>query len=101
MEKTLGAVKEYLEKNYDEDELTSSVDEVISDYIDDGWEDDFDSEYDAYQEQGRGEAELQVTTGIYEEILKKLDMDYWDFEKKFGVTISSVIFEIYPDLDAG
>jgi hypothetical protein len=99
MDKTLESVKEYLEENYDEETLVSSVDEAMYDFLDDDWEEEYSDAYEAYAETGRGEAESQVTTSIQDDILGKLEMDYWDFERKFEQTISAVIFEIYEFLD--
>lgn len=53
---------------YSEDRVIELVDDAIPEYLDDGWEEEFESEHDAYQEQGRGEAEghvLQEMIGWY------------------------------------
>lgn len=47
-------------KDIGEDIIMSEIEDVKSDFLDSDWENDFDSEFDAYAEQGRGEAESQV-----------------------------------------
>lgn len=47
-----------------EDEASQAVADAIPDYLDDDWEDDFDDEQEAYEEQGRGEAESFAVQGI-------------------------------------
>lgn len=43
-----------------EDIIMAEIDEIKPDFLDSDWEEDFDDEYDAYEEMGRGEAESQV-----------------------------------------
>jgi len=43
-----------------EDTIMSEIEDIKPDFLDSNWEEDFDDEYDAYAEQGRGEAESQV-----------------------------------------
>jgi len=42
-----------------EDEINEKVDELKGEYVYD-WEDEFDNIHEAYEEQGRGEAEAQA-----------------------------------------
>jgi hypothetical protein len=52
------------------------VDEAMLDFIDSDWEDDFDDIYEAYEETGRGQAEL---VAIAEAIRKgRADLDLTD-----------------------
>jgi len=99
LELTEKSVKDYLEKNYNESDLEQEVDEAKSDFLDDDWEDEFEDEEEAYIETGRGEAEGQVRQEIENHILGKLGIDYWEFEKKIGRTISDIIHDVYPFLD--
>ena len=93
------SVKAYLEENYDEDSLIQEVDEAKSDYLNDDWEDEFEDEQEAYQETGRGEAESQVRMEIERDILGQLGVEYFEFEKQVGKTISEIITEVYPCLE--
>lgn len=92
------SIKNYLEKNYQEDSIVSDVDEAKLDFLDEGWEDEFDDEHDAYMETGRGEAESQVRMQIEKDILGKLNIEYFDLEKKLGKTISEIITDVFPCL---
>jgi len=65
-------------KEYRCSKIAEMVDERIYDYIDNDWEDEFDSEFDAYQEQGRGEAESDV-----------IDMLMGEIENNFKVKLST------------
>jgi hypothetical protein len=40
--------------------VTVSIEDSMYDYVDDGWEDDFDDIFEAYDETGRGAADSQV-----------------------------------------
>lgn len=48
---------ELIKKEYSEDIVGTRFDEEVCEWVDDGWEDDFETELDAYGECGRGEAE--------------------------------------------
>ncbi|MEK6829857.1 MAG: hypothetical protein AABY15_07090 [Nanoarchaeota archaeon] len=100
LELTEESVIAYLQKNYNEDALISEVDEAKSDFLDDGWEEEFDDEFEAYAETGRGEAESQVRAQIESDVLGKLNIEYFEFEKRVGKTISEIITDIFPVLDA-
>ncbi len=93
------SIKTYLNDNYNEDSLIQEVDEAKSDYLNDDWEDEFEDEQEAYQETGRGEAESQVRMEIERDILGKLGVEYFEFEKQVGKTISEIITEVYPCLE--
>jgi hypothetical protein len=55
-----------------EDKVLELLDECILDYVDSDWEDEYDSEYEAYVETGRGEAENDVIM----QILKSVGLGY-------------------------
>lgn len=57
-----------------EDHVLERVDEAIPEYLHDGWEEDFDSEYDAYVETGNGEAESQVLRELMGDLP---DCEHW------------------------
>ena len=52
------------------DRLTTLKHEYVWD-----WEDDFEDIHEAYDEQGRGEAEVQLLTELVNESLKRLDLE--------------------------
>jgi len=93
------SIKNYLEENYDEDSLIQQVDDAKSDYLDDDWEEEFEDEHEAYQETGRGEAEAQVRIEIERDILGKLNIEYFEFERQVGKTISDIITDVYSCLE--
>lgn len=53
-----------IKEKYSEDEVTSKLDEEIFNWINDGWEEDYDSEYEWYTEHNNGEAEEVVIDEI-------------------------------------
>jgi len=55
---------------FDESEVMGMYDEELTGggWLDEGWEDEFESEIDAYQEQGRGEAEDAVIDQIIQSV---------------------------------
>lgn len=63
-----------------EDAICQEVDEAKPEFLSEGWEDEFDDEFEAYIEQGRGEAEEQVlnkiTQGIVEGIASEYGLSY-------------------------
>lgn len=96
---TKESVIAYLKANYDENDLTTEVDEAKSDFLNDDWEDEYEDEYEAYAETGRGEAESQVRMNIEGEILEKLGITWEEFDREIGETISDIIIEVFPCLD--
>ena len=57
-----------------EEAVRSNVDELKSEYVSD-WEDEFDSLEEAYEEQGRGEAESQALRELIREEDTNLSLD--------------------------
>ena len=49
-----------------EDEVMDTIDDTMADYLDDDWEDEFDDIHEAYEEQGRGQAESYAVQGLIE-----------------------------------
>jgi hypothetical protein len=50
----------HITDTFDEAEISEKIDECMPNYIDEDWATEFDDIYEAYDEQGRGEAESQV-----------------------------------------
>ncbi len=94
------SIKSFLEENYTEDSIISEVDEAKLDFIPEDWEEEYCDEEEAYLETGRGEAEAQVRMQIEKDILDKLSIDYFKFELELGKTISDIITDVFPCLDA-
>lgn len=99
MEHTKESIIEYLKSNYDEDTLLLEVDNAMSEFLGDDWKDEFEDEYEAYIETGRGEAELQVRGEIEKEILKKLDITTEKYYETIGQEIWDTIIEVYEFLE--
>ena len=53
-----------IKEDYSEERVAMLFDEKVPEWLDGGWEEDFDDAYEAYQEQGRGEAEDEVIGDI-------------------------------------
>ena len=99
MEATKESVEEFLKTKYTEDGVIESVDEVMSDYLSDGWEEEYDDAYEAYIETGNGEAESHVCTEIYNEILKDLNMTHEQYAEAVGEEVWDTVKEVYECLD--
>ena len=50
-----------------EQDTIDAIDDAKADYIDDDWEDEFDDIHEAYEEQGRGQAESHAV----QELIKR------------------------------
>lgn len=87
-------VVEYINGNYNEDDVHSSVSEAITDYLDEDWEDEFEDEQSAYDEQGRGEAEDQVKREMYEDIFTHFYSED-GYNKDRSVEDNQVYFDRY------
>ena len=72
-----------------EDMILSEIDDLKMDYLNVGWQDEFDSAEEAYAEQGRGEAESVVLRKHAKDILGK---------KAVGSTIVSFMQEMADQL---
>lgn len=94
-------VLEFLELNYPEDRVIQMVDEEIAsgDWIDEDWNDEHETEYDWYQDFGRGEAENSIRTQIIDELIKKIGFTYKSYNEEVGEEIYETINNIYEILD--
>ena len=84
----------YIEDNFKEESVCNDLDQEILQWLDEDWNDEFESEYDWYGEYGNGEAEDVVRKYIVNSILTKsgliIDTD---------VDLNEVVNEIFPILD--
>jgi len=78
-------------QGFDESRVCEMVDEQKMDYLDDGWEEDFEDEHEAYLETGRGEAESDVIIDIKTEVLHSLEVTEEEFEQKAGMTFTEYL----------
>ncbi len=63
-----------------EDDILEAVAELIPEFLDDGWEEEYDGDMDeAYIEQGRGEAEGQILNDLIREKDAKYNFSLNDF----------------------
>lgn len=63
-ENVVDVLYDHIIEKYDETEIHDSIDDAICDYVGEGWEEDFESEYDAYCETCNSEAENDVLDEI-------------------------------------
>lgn len=75
-EETSQWVEEIL-SNTNEDDIRGMIDDAMMDYIDDNWSEDgdYESEYDWYQDYGRGEAESDVVNQLVNDLQKEKSFD--------------------------
>lgn len=74
MKKHIEEVFKLIISTTNEDTVQADVDDLKGDYVDD-WEDEFDDVYEAYAEQGRGEAEHEVLNGLIREHAPDFSLD--------------------------
>jgi hypothetical protein len=63
-----------------QNEILSNIDDSKSDYLDDDWADEFDDVHEAYEEQGRGQAESYAVQGIITREAEALGVELLDEE---------------------
>ena len=64
MKKELIKILDEIKSNNTEESVHNDVDEAKYDFIDVGWEDEFEDIYEAYEETGRDEAESQTLDNL-------------------------------------
>lgn len=60
----LESAMDIITKQYDEETVLSNLDEEILEWVDDDWEDEYESEYDWYIDHNNGEAQESVINQI-------------------------------------
>jgi len=88
----------YLKKEYPEERIDELIkDEIVGgDWLDDDWEEEYETEHDWYENYGSGEAEAAVKTQIEEDILKHFSKTKEDYLLEIGEEIFETIDE-YTD----
>ena len=83
----------YLGENFTQEEVTEMLDEEIINWVDEDWQEDYESEYDWYVDHNNKEAEDVVIEVIRKQVKKDLpDLDD-------TIDVYDVIKELYEDLD--
>lgn len=92
-------IKEWLESKYSEDWINERIDERMSEYVNDDWEDEFDSLYEAYVETGRGGIEGELFNIIIEDFAYEMGEpnNDWYFKDKYG-DFDDIVYEVFPQL---
>lgn len=91
-------IKKTIEDFYkDEAALLEDYSERIFDYLDDDWEEEYDSHEDWYRDYGGNEVEYDISNEILKAICKALDENTEDFyyNGKYG-DIDDMVEEVYP-----
>jgi len=83
----------YLQENYTEVKVAEMLDEEIINWVEDGWEDEYESEFDAYVESSRGEAESAIRQALIDQVRAKVGQDL-DYE-----TLDCAIRDVFSMLD--
>jgi len=83
----------HLQENYTEIEVAEMLDEEIINWVEDGWEDEYESEFDAYVESSRGEAESAIRQALIDQVRAKVGQDL-DYE-----TLDCAIRDVFSMLD--
>lgn len=92
---------DFVKKQYpNEAKVAAQIDETIPNYLDDDWENEHESEFDAYLETGRGEAEGQIVNQISNDFLKEKNITEDEYLNQTGQNTWDTIYEVYDILDA-
>jgi hypothetical protein len=83
----------YLGANFTEEYITEMLDEEIINWVDEDWQEDYESEYDWYVDHNNNEAE----DAIIEVIRKQVKKDLPDLDE--SIDVYDVIKELYQDLE--
>jgi len=89
----------YLNDNWNENDLTSQLDNEIMNWVEDDWKENHDSEYDWYVDFGNGEAEDVIRQEIYEEVLKEFDISLNEYSEIIEEEVWDTINEVFEMLD--
>lgn len=83
------AAFDYITSKYSHDDYIDAFDEEVNsgDWLEDDWEDEFESAYDAYMDTGRGEAEHAVLKQYVDEACEHL-----------GCTEGQLVFDVKPSI---
>ena len=95
-----GHVITYLKGEYEQSELEFRVQEATHNYLDDGWEEEFEDEEEAYRETGRGEAESEVREEIQQDLLGRMKLTHQEYNEFVGEDVWDTISEVFEFLDA-
>ncbi len=87
------AVIDYFNEHYPTDVVDGLLDQEIIEWVDDGWEDGYESEYDYYIDHNSGEAEAAVRNML---IAKACDYAGTNLEFE---DIDCIIRDLYDVLD--
>jgi len=94
-------ITDYIKQQYTEDKVDDLVDDEIcsGNWLDGDWEDDFEDEHEAYNEQGRGEAETAVREAIQADIESHFNITNEQYLAQTDENLWDLINEIHPKLD--
>ena len=97
--KNTNDIKNFVKILYTENEINTEISDNILNFLDDDWEENYDSPDEWYIDYGRGEAEDIIINEIINKISKFLNepADNWYFNDKYG-DIDEIIYEVYPQL---
>ena len=84
---------EFLEKNYSEEKVAEMFDEETLNWVEEDWNEDYETEYDWYIDFRNGEAEDEVISNITNDIRKALP------NLSPAIDIKDVLKEKYEILD--
>lgn len=87
-------VEKYLEENFNEEKVTSMLDDEILNWVDSDWENDgdYDCEYDWYISHGRNSAEDVIIKEITDDVMKQ-------FPEKEMIEVYDLVKSSYDCLD--
>ena len=83
----------YLKTNFDEQRVAKMLDEEIVNWVDDDWEEDYESEHDWYVDHNNNEAEDEIVNQIIKEAKNALP------NLPTEIDVFDVIKELFPILD--
>lgn len=72
---TIKQITAAISSKYPKDQIYSLIDELIPEYLDDNWKDEFNNIFEAYLETGRGEAESDILHSVIREHLAETNSE--------------------------
>lgn len=83
-----------IKEKFDDNKVCDMLDEEIMEWVDEGWEEEYESEYDWYQDYNNREAEDVVI----EQLISWYEKEHEELESNDRITLYDRISDIYTCL---
>ena len=91
-------VEEFIKGLYTEKQIDEMISEGVYDYLDDDWDENYESEHEWYRDFGSGEVETSIFDGIIKKVDNEFDLpDDW-YLKDHIDDFDDIVYDNYPQL---